>query len=83
MPKSKHRKNRRPPPAQRQQARPKKEIAKRSSPVWYSAVMFGLMGAGVVLVLLNYFVPSIFSRWGLFVGLGAIAVGFLMLTNFR
>jgi len=81
MPESKKRKNRRPPPAQR--ARPKKEIAKHPSPVWYTALMFALMGAGVALVLLNYIVPGVFARWGLFVGLGGIAVGFLMLTRFR
>ena len=81
MPESKKRKGRKPPPAQR--ASPKKEIAKNPSPTWYAIVMFALMGLGVALVLLNYIVPDVFGRWGLFVGLGSIAVGFLMLTNFR
>lgn len=81
MPESKKRKNRRPPPAQR--TSPRKEVARHPSPTWYVALMFTLMGLGVLLVLLNYVVPNVFGRWGLFVGLGGIAAGFLMLTNYR
>lgn len=81
MPESKHRKDRKPPPAQR--ARPKKEIAKNPSPRWYAAVMFALMGTGVALVLLNYILSDIFSRWGLFAGLGFIGIGFVMTMSYK
>ena len=83
MPKSKHRKNRKPPPSQRIKQKEQEAAKKPPSPLWYTVVLFGLMGIGVVLVLLNYIVPDTFGRWGLYAGLAAIAVGFLMLTNYR
>ncbi len=44
--------------------------------------MFALMGLGVVLVVLNYVFP-LFGGWGLWIGLVAIAGGFLMTTSYR
>ena len=43
--------------------------------------MFGLMGAGVVLVVTRYMFDA--SPWLLMGGLGAMAVGFLMTTNYH
>ncbi len=45
--------------------------------------MFGLMGVGVLLVVLNYVFTTVFGGWGLWVGLVGIAAGFLMTTNYR
>ncbi len=44
--------------------------------------MFASMGVGVLLVILNYVFPF-FGGWGLWVGLAALAGGFLMTTNYR
>lgn len=51
------------------------------SPTWYVATMAGLMVAGVLMVLVRF----IFSLDQLFLvgGLGLIAAGFLMTTNYR
>ena len=55
--------------------------AKDPSPTWYVAVMAGLMVVGVVLVLLRFILNL--DQVLLLVGLGAIAAGFLMTTNYR
>jgi uncharacterized membrane protein HdeD (DUF308 family) len=55
--------------------------AKEPSPTWYVVVMAGLMVVGVVLVLLRFILDM--SQTMLLVGLGAIAAGFLMTTNYR
>lgn len=54
---------------------------KGPSPLWYVVTMFGLMGAGVLLVVATY----VFQMGNpyLFLGLGTLAVGFLMTTNYR
>jgi uncharacterized membrane protein HdeD (DUF308 family) len=51
------------------------------SPTWYVATMAGLMIAGVLMVLVRF----VFSLDQLFLvgGLGLIAAGFLMTTNYR
>jgi hypothetical protein len=84
MPVSKKRKkvaNRRPTP-------PKKAdpvAAKGPSPVWYVALMFGLMGVGVLIILTNYVVtlPGISKNMWLMLGLIGIASGFAMTLNYR
>lgn len=53
----------------------------KESSTLYKAVMFGLMGAGVVLVVTRYMFDA--SPWLLMGGLGAMAVGFLMTTNYH
>lgn len=55
--------------------------AKDPSPTWYVAVMAGLMVVGVLLVLLRFIME--WPQPMLLVGLGAIATGFLMTTNYR
>ncbi|MGD2101934.1 MAG: cell division protein CrgA [Acidimicrobiia bacterium] len=79
MPESKRRKpKRRPQSAKAIEAAAK---AKDPSPTWYVAIMAGLMVVGVLLVLLRFIM-----NWPqpiLLVGLGAIAAGFLMTTNYR
>lgn len=82
MPKSKGRKKakRRPPPPPKPD--PIKE--KGPSPVWYQAVMFALMGIGVLVIVLNYI--GIFgdtTNTLLLIGLAMIAGGFTMTLNFR
>jgi len=83
MPKSKGRKkaNRRPPPPPKPD--PVKE--KGPSPTWYIAIMFTLMGVGVLVIVVNYIglIPGGTESIWLLSGLGAIAVGFGMTLNFR
>lgn len=55
--------------------------AKEPSPTWYVATMAGLMIVGVVLVLARFIFEM--DQVLLLVGLGAIAAGFLMTTNYR
>lgn len=78
MPESKKRKK-----TSVQQTRTPKDVekAKEPSPTWYVALMAGLMLVGVVLVLIRF----IFSlnQYYMFIGLAAIAAGFLMTTNYR
>jgi hypothetical protein len=55
--------------------------AKDPSPTWYVALMAGLMVVGVILVLARFIFQ--WPQTMLLVGLGAIAAGFLMTTNYR
>lgn len=84
MPVSKGRKKakKRPPPPPQAEA---KGAAKGPSPTWYVALMFGLMGVGIVVILLNYIrlLPGSPTNLWLLVGLGGIGVGFGMTLNFR
>jgi hypothetical protein len=59
-------------------ATPPKE--EKTSPKWYAALMFSLMAIGVVVIILNYIgvFPGGTDNNYLYMGLGAIAVGFLM-----
>ena len=80
MPESKRRK-----PKQTSATRPSNPASaarqEHPSPTWYVATMAGLMIAGVLLVLVRF----MFSLDQLFLvgGLGLIAGGFLMTTNYR
>jgi hypothetical protein len=79
MPESKRRK-----PKNRPQSTKAAEAAARAkdpSPTWYVALMAGLMVVGVVLVLLRFILS--WPQTLLLVGLGAIAAGFMMTTNYR
>lgn len=80
MPKSKTRKKKN-QSRSRGPARPQPK-RKPPSPQWYVITMFASMGVGVLLVILNYVFPF-FGGWGLWVGLAALAGGFLMTTNYR
>lgn len=79
MPESKRRKPKNRP--QTQKAIEAAAKAKEPSPTWYVALMAGMMVVGVVLVLLRFILDM--SQTMLLVGLGAIAAGFLMTTNYR
>lgn len=79
MPESRRRKPKnRPQSARAAEAAAK---AKDPSPTWYVATMAGLMVVGVVLVLARFIFRL--PQPTLLVGLGAIAAGFLMTTNYR
>lgn len=78
MPESKRRKPKNPPRAS--QAVPSAK-AKEPSPTWYVALMAGLMVVGVVLVLVRFILNL--PQTVLLIGLGAIAAGFMMTTNYR
>lgn len=59
----------------------KAEHGKPPSPTWYVSLMFGLMGIGVVLVVVRYLFQL--DNTVLLLGLTAIAVGFVMTTNYH
>lgn len=80
MPKSK---GRRKPKQTHHEPPPPKEV--KVSPTWYVVTMFALMAVGVVIIILNYIGLMPFDdpvNW-LYVGLGCIAVGFMMTLNFH
>lgn len=79
MPESKRRKPKSRP--QSQKAIEAASKAKDPSPTWYVVIMAGLMVAGVALVLLRFIFE--WDQLVLVAGLGAIAIGFLMTTNYR
>ena len=81
MPESKRRKSKTRP--QSQKALDAAAKAKDPSPTWYVALMAGLMVVGVVLVLVRFIFAETLSQIWLLAGLGAIAVGFVMTTNYR
>lgn len=54
--------------------------AKESSKT-YQAIMFGLMAAGVLLVVLRYVFE--FSGWMVLAGLAAMGAGFIMTINYH
>jgi hypothetical protein len=84
MPVSKGRKkaNKRPTPPSH---KPTALDEKGPSPMWYVAIMFGLMALGIVIILLNYM--GIFGGTAdnkfLIIGLAGIGVGFTMTMNYR
>lgn len=78
MPESKRRKPKSTGPTQSKRPALKE---KEESPRWYVALMAGLMGVGVLLVLARFFLQT--EEWVLLVGLGFITVGFIMTTNYR
>jgi hypothetical protein len=79
VPKSKSKRNRYIPPP------PKK---RKPSPKWFGWLIIGVMGVGVLTIVANYMglVPGTngtASQVYLFGGLGLIAVGFLLSTQWR
>lgn len=58
---------------------------KGPSPRWYVFLMFGLMAAGILVIILNYIglVPGETGNRYLLGGLAAIAVGFTMTLGYR
>lgn len=61
---------------------PPKEV--KVSPTWYVATMFSLMAIGVIIIILNYIdlMPGEAINW-LYMGLLAIAIGFVMTLNYH
>lgn len=84
MPVSKKRKkvaNRRPTPPKKVDS----AATKGPSPTWYVALMFSLMGLGVLIILANYvgLLPGGTDNTYLMIGLAGIAGGFAMTMNYR
>jgi len=76
VPKSKSKRRPQPPPRKK----------RKPSPRWFGVLILGTMFAGVVIIVLNYLglIPGTggsADNLYLFVGLGAIAVGFLLATQ--
>jgi hypothetical protein len=74
MPRSKSKRSRyRPPPQKKHKASPK----------WFGALILAFFGAGVAVIILNYLgvVPGGTGGWYLIGGLVAIAVGFVLATQ--
>jgi hypothetical protein len=78
MPESKRRKPKKRPPAAPASTAAK---GKEPSPTWYVVLMSGLMVVGVILVLVRFIFQM--DQLVLIAGLGFIAAGFLMTTNYR
>ena len=59
--------------------------AKGPSPLWYVIIMWGLMGVGLAVILLNYMdvLPGGTDSKFLMGGLAGIGVGFAMTMNYR
>ena len=79
MPKSKAKRRRYQPP-------PKKKP--KPSPTWFGAIILGLMLAGVAVIVVNYLgvMPGTAhqaTNFWLFMGLGGIAFGFILATQWR
>ena len=81
MPKSK---GRRKPGRQTPTAPPPRKDTK-VSPAWYAALMFSLMGIGVLLIVVNYIgvIGGDFNRIFLWSGLTLIGAGFMMTLNYH
>jgi hypothetical protein len=81
MPKSKGRKK----PRRSSPQAPPPPAKEKVSPTWYVALMFSLMAIGAIVIILNYIglLPGGTDNNWLFVGLGAIGIGFLMTMNYH
>jgi hypothetical protein len=57
----------------------------KESPPWVPVLMFGLLIAGLVMIVFNYieFLPGSVSNWYLIGGLGLIFGGILTATQYR
>jgi Cell division protein CrgA len=55
------------------------------SPPWVPVLMFTLLGAGALMIILNYLelLPSATSNWYLIGGLGLILAGIITATQYR
>ncbi|KUM35670.1 cell division protein CrgA [Paenarthrobacter sp. NPDC091711] len=83
MPESKPRKR---PARQAQQTSAAQQY--KPNPVWYKAVMFGLMILGLIWIITFYITEGQFpvrewASWNIVAGFGIAIVGFLMTTRWR
>ena len=64
---------------------PRTPTSNASSPAWYGRAILGLLGAGVIIIALNYLhaLPGAVSSWYLLTGLAAILAGFFMATRYK
>lgn len=64
---------------------PSAHIDQMPSPTWVPALMFGLMGLGMLTIFLNYveLLPGAVSNWYLLLGLGFILGGIITATQYR
>ena len=55
------------------------------SPIWVPILMFGLLGLGAVMIVLNYvsLLPGGISNWYLVGGLGLILAGIITATQYH
>ncbi len=55
------------------------------SPMWVPVLMFALLGAGALIIVLNYIglMPGDTSNWYLVLGLGLILGGIITATNYH
>jgi hypothetical protein len=55
------------------------------SPIWVPIVMFTFLGAGAVVIFLNYLglMPGDTNNWYLLVGLGLILMGIITATQYH
>jgi LPXTG-motif cell wall-anchored protein len=79
VPRSKSKRSRYTPP-------PKKKA--KPSPKWFGILILGVMGVGIAMIVGNYMglIPGTggeASQVYLFAGLGAIALGFILATQWR
>ncbi|MGH2806472.1 MAG: cell division protein CrgA [Actinomycetota bacterium] len=76
MPKSKSKRVRRQPP-------PKPKA--KQSPMWVGALFFTLIGAGVIVIIANYLgvLPGGTNNSFLWIGLGLIAISFMVATQWH
>ena len=82
MPESKRRKPKNPSPTKSRTAyNAVLNTNEDPSPTWYVAVMAGLMIVGTLLVLIRFIFRQ--DQFLLILGLGLIAAGFFMTTNYR
>ncbi|HUG88202.1 MAG TPA: cell division protein CrgA [Actinomycetota bacterium] len=77
MPKSKSKRHRYQPP---------KPPKPKPSPTWFGVLVLALLFSGVIMIVLNYLgflLPGSPNNTYLWVGLGLIAVGFALATQWR
>ena len=56
----------------------------KASPPWWPVLMFGLLGAGALLIIVNYMeLIWTANSWVLFGGLGLILLGIVAATKYR
>jgi hypothetical protein len=81
MPKSRQRQKQK----RRPYAAPPPKRKPKDSPPWFGWLILGVMGAGVLVIVLNYMklLPGATSPGYLWAGLGLIAVGFGLATRLR
>lgn len=79
MPRSKSRQRQR----RRYQLEPRRKQPRKKNPRWYPALVLGVIGVGIAVIVYNYLRGDEATNALLWAGLGLIAVGFLGATRIR